>query len=53
MLGVLDMPGNAGINGNGSLEETWAALFQMVKCMSDGPFYTSGTYVTERMGFWV
>lgn len=44
------MPGIAGIIEKGSHEETTNALQMMVKCMMHEKFYTSGTYVNDRMG---
>lgn len=47
------MPGIIGIIGAGSPEENAAALRQMVNCMMHEPFYTSGTYVNERLCLWI
>jgi asparagine synthase (glutamine-hydrolysing) len=46
------MPGIVGIIGSGSSVERTTELQQMVKCMLHEPFYTSGTYINERAGFW-
>ena len=47
------MSGIAGIIGINSHEENSAALDAMVKCMMHEQFYTSGTYVNEKLGLWI
>jgi asparagine synthase (glutamine-hydrolysing) len=47
------MPGIVGIIGNGSPKVYAADLHKMVKCMMHEQFYTSGTYVNERLRTWI
>jgi asparagine synthase (glutamine-hydrolysing) len=47
------MPGIVGIIGKGSNKENVLTLQQMMKCMIHESFYTSGTYINERLGIWV
>jgi asparagine synthase (glutamine-hydrolysing) len=47
------MPGIAGIIGSNFQGMNRAALDQMVKCMMHERFYTTGTYVNEKLGLWI
>jgi asparagine synthase (glutamine-hydrolysing) len=47
------MPGIVGIIGGGSPKGNASELRRMMDCMMHEPFYTSGTYVNERLGLWV
>jgi len=47
------MPGIVGIIGKGCSEENPSMLQRMLKCMMHENFYTSGTYVSERLGLWI
>src|SRR3989339_6259 len=47
------MPGIAGIIGKSSVEENAIALRRMMKCLMHEQFYTTGTYINERVGLWV
>lgn len=47
------MPGIVGIIGKGSHKGDASTLRRMMECMMHEPFYTSGTYVNERLGLCV
>ncbi|MCC6544750.1 MAG: hypothetical protein IT392_09660 [Nitrospirae bacterium] len=47
------MPGIVGIIGSDLLKENTSDLRRMIDCMMHEPFYTSGTYVNDRIGLWV
>ena len=47
------MPGLTGIiNQHRSPEECHATAKTMLECMWNEPFYTTGTYINEEIGFW-
>jgi len=47
------MPGITGIIGPGTPEEKKADLFRMVRSMMHESFYSSGTYIHEKLGLWL
>jgi len=47
------MPGITGIIGLGTPEEKKADLFRMVRSMIHEAFYSSGTYIHEKLGLWL
>jgi len=47
------MPGITGIIGPGTPEEKKADLFRMVQSLIHEDFYSSGTYIHEKLGLWL
>ena len=47
------MPGITGIIGPGNPGNNEEDLFRMIQCMMHEAFYSSGTYVNEKLGLWV
>ncbi len=47
------MPAITGILGFGQSSERGAMLHKMVRCVVHESFYSSGTYIDEKMGLWI